>query len=182
MSPYWGHLDYTTLAMTGIMTPQGKQMPPRTPGREVAVGGVKEEDKKDIRQKEDSGVTSAQSLFTSSQHYNPYGSYGAMEGYAPPSPATQFMLSHASPQANAQAAAYYAYNYGGTSYYTSPGRPIGSWRKSPHKSSTNSSGSPTNGKAGTLLPKVDETATTPQRLGHEGPGTIESGTKMVSDS
>lgn len=45
--------------------------------------------------------------------------YGAREDYVPPSPATQFMMS---PQANSQAAAYYAHNYNGGAYGFSPHR------------------------------------------------------------
>ena len=57
--------------------------------------------------------------------------YGAREGYVPPSPATQFMMS---PQASSQAAAYYAQNYNGGPYGFSPHRH--SWRQPHHPSSS----------------------------------------------
>ncbi len=92
-SPYWGHLDHTTLALMGIATPQG--MPsPQTPSRgmplspeELVTEGV-----------EDSNIApvNAQPLLLR-QPYPTYGYYGTREGYGPPSPATQFMMS---PQAN----------------------------------------------------------------------------------
>lgn len=50
--------------------------------------------------------------------------FGAREGYVPPSPATQFMMS---PQANSQAAAYYAHAYGSGAYSASPG--FHGWRQ-----------------------------------------------------
>ncbi len=33
MSPFWGHLDHTTLAVMGLATPQGQQTPTATPSR-----------------------------------------------------------------------------------------------------------------------------------------------------
>jgi hypothetical protein len=102
---------HSTLAMTGIVTPH-KAPPPSNHGL-----------KEDEERKECSGAEEieAQPLLINQPHYYPYGSaYG--EGYVPPSPATQFMMS---PQANSQAAAYYAaYNAGGYNhgYYHSPRR------------------------------------------------------------
>jgi hypothetical protein len=113
MSPFWGPMDYhmhQTLAHAGIMTPQ-KAAAPFTPHR-TRKG---EEDNNGI-----SEIEAQPLLLAHNAHYHPYGQmYG--ETYMPPSPATQFMMS---PQANAQAAAYYAaYNQGGLrAFHGSPAR------------------------------------------------------------
>jgi hypothetical protein len=114
MSPFWGHMEYqmhSTLAMTGIVTPHKAPPPPNH--------GLKEGE--EIKERSGAEEIEAQPLLINQPHYYPYGSaYG--EGYVPPSPATQFMMS---PQANSQAAAYYAaYNAGGYNhgYYHSPRR------------------------------------------------------------
>lgn len=101
VSPYWGHLDHTTLAMMGIATPQGVPSPqtaslgiPPSPARPETAGG------------EEANVApvNAQPLLLRPP-YPSYGFYGTREGYGPPSPATQFMMS---PQAN--------FGYGYTAY------------------------------------------------------------------
>jgi len=103
MSPYWGHLDHATLAMMGIATPQTATASPQTPARNTpnSPGEVKSS------QVESGYSMNAQPLLLRQQYYG-YNGYGAREGYGPPSPATQFMMS---PQNN------FAYNYG---YGTSP--------------------------------------------------------------
>lgn len=102
MSPYWGHLDHATLAMMGIASPQGATSP-QTPAR-----SYRNADDMSSQQAESSAYTmNAQPLLLRQPYYG-YAGYGAREGYAPPSPATQFMMS---PQAN------FAYSYG---YGTSP--------------------------------------------------------------
>eukprot|EP00339_Tiarina_fusa_P008701 CAMPEP_0117035832 /NCGR_PEP_ID=MMETSP0472-20121206/25425_1 /TAXON_ID=693140 ORGANISM="Tiarina fusus, Strain LIS" /NCGR_SAMPLE_ID=MMETSP0472 /ASSEMBLY_ACC=CAM_ASM_000603 /LENGTH=845 /DNA_ID=CAMNT_0004745421 /DNA_START=25 /DNA_END=2562 /DNA_ORIENTATION=+ len=104
MSPYWGHLDHATLAMMGIATPQAPSAP-QTPARssnraDVANGGQSDQS--------NPVAINAQPLLLRQQYYG-YG-YANREGYGPPSPATQFMMS---PQAN------FSYNYG---YGFSPAR------------------------------------------------------------
>ncbi|CAJ1958654.1 unnamed protein product [Cylindrotheca closterium] len=97
MSPYWGHLDHATLAMMGIATPQTATASPQTPARTVPSSP---DDKTSLAE---GGYTmNAQPLLLRQQYYG-YNGYGAREGYGPPSPATQFMMS---PQNN------FAYNYG----------------------------------------------------------------------
>jgi hypothetical protein len=117
MSPYWGHLDHATLAMMGIATPSPGASSPQTPAKtnhlspdEVA------------KQESDPSTMSAQPLLLRQQYYG-FG-YGAREGYGPPSPATQFMMS---PQAN------FAYNYG---YGVSP-RKSSSHRKRDARNGSN---------------------------------------------
>ncbi|VEU37345.1 unnamed protein product [Pseudo-nitzschia multistriata] len=103
MSPYWGHLqDHATLAMMGLSSPPGS-VPP-TPHRNVD-SSFSQEDMSTVEMKNN---MNAQPLLLRQQYYG-YG-YGSREGYAPPSPATQFMMS---PQAS------FAYNYG---YGFSPSR------------------------------------------------------------
>lgn len=128
-SPFWGHLDYNTLAMSGAMTPQGKL--PQTPPDYVPPGNeTNEEEKKESPIHEKSHMASTHQTLDTTQYYPPPGFYGGSQrGFAPPSPATQFMMS---PQANSQAFAYYAYNHP-NHYYMSPHR-NGSRRKSPRKS------------------------------------------------
>lgn len=103
MSPYWGHLqDHATLSMMGLSSPQGS-MPP-TPHR----NGDSSLNQEDMSTADIKHSLNAQPLLLRQQYYG-YG-YGSREGYAPPSPATQFMMS---PQAS------FAYNYG---YGFSPSR------------------------------------------------------------
>lgn len=92
-SPYWGHLDHTTLAMMGIATPQGITSP-QTPMR----GLPQSPDGPATDGAESTMVApvNAQPLLLR-PHYPSYGYYGTHEGYGPPSPATQFMMS---PQGN----------------------------------------------------------------------------------
>ena len=79
-SPYWAHLDQATLSM-GLATP-AKVSPCRTPGRKgEATSGTPQAAATPQAQPQGPLVR---------QHYYGYG-------YAPPSPATQFMMS---PQAN----------------------------------------------------------------------------------
>lgn len=102
MSPYWGHLqDHATLTMMGLSSPPGS-IPP-TPHRNLDSSFHQEEVSRDA-----TNNVNAQPLLLRQQYYG-YG-YGTREGYAPPSPATQFMMS---PQAS------FAYNYG---YGFSPSR------------------------------------------------------------
>lgn len=103
MSPYWGHLqDHATLSMMGLSSPPGS-MPP-TPHR----NGDSTPNEEDMATADIKNSLNAQPLLLRQQYYG-YG-YGSREGYAPPSPATQFMMS---PQAS------FAYNYG---YGFSPSR------------------------------------------------------------
>jgi hypothetical protein len=94
MSPFWSHLDRATIAM-GLATPA--KTTPGTPRREGEVEVAAVQDNK-------SGfAVNAQPLLLRPNHYYGYGTYGVEQGYGPPSPATQFMMS---PQAS------FAYNYG----------------------------------------------------------------------
>jgi hypothetical protein len=135
-SPYWGHLDQSTLAMTGLVTPhkvpETPERPTRPPdGDEDAQEKAEEESPAD-KTDEDIGANAKPLLINNwSQQYYPHGSYGAREGWVPPSPATQFMMS---PQASSQAAAYYSQSYNGGPYGFSPHRH--SWRQPHHPSSS----------------------------------------------
>lgn len=118
MSPFWSHMEYqmhSTLAMTGIVTPH--KAPPSTPrGLQVP----EEERSEGDQQETDEGEEIDAKPLYANHHYYPYGYGGTAEGYVPPSPATQFMMS---PQANSQAAAYYAAAAGYNPYYhQSPAR------------------------------------------------------------
>jgi hypothetical protein len=143
MSPFWGHMDYqmhTTLAHAGIVTPH-KAPPPSTPHRKDG------EEKKDVEE-----IDAQPLLINNNVHYQPYSQmYG--EAYVPPSPATQFMMS---PQANAQAAAYYAaYNQFQQPYYVSPHKSSATRRRCPKRTSPKR----TPAKNETLvIRKVDETS------------------------
>lgn len=105
-SPYWGHLDHTTLAMMGIATPQGISTPqtPHRGGQSPPDGTAPYSHAEDPN----GGVVNAQPLLLR-QQYHSYGYYGNRDAYGPPSPATQFMMS---PQAN------FAYAYGAYSGYS----------------------------------------------------------------
>lgn len=90
-SPFWSHLDSVA---TGLATPA--KASPKTPRQNVSPEG---------QPVEQFHHTSAQPLLLRGYPY--YGNYMAREGYAPPSPATQFMMS---PQPNF--APGYGYPYG----------------------------------------------------------------------
>jgi len=116
-SPFWSHLDQATLAM-GLATPAKASPPSRNEGYNH------EEDESESSNAATSGFLNAQPLFLQGHYYGAYtantsGAYGSREGYGPPSPATQFMMS---PQAN-----FYNYGYGGV--MTSPARKKSSPRK-----------------------------------------------------
>eukprot|EP00980_Cylindrotheca_fusiformis_P023196 scaffold10201_cov119-Cylindrotheca_fusiformis.AAC.13 len=118
MSPYWGHLDHATLAMMGIASPQGGGASPQTPARGLHTNA------EDMAQQPENNAyaINAQPLLLRQQYYG-FAGYGAREGYGPPSPATQFMMS---PQAS------FAYSYG---YGTSPRNPTSHRKRhgsSPH--------------------------------------------------
>lgn len=103
MSPYWSHLDQATLAM-GLATPA--KTSPSTPRRN--------ENRDDDQEHDFAGAQAPlirQHYYNNGYHH--HATDGASNGYAPPSPATQFMMS---PQGNAS----FAYNYG---YGFSPRRP-----------------------------------------------------------
>lgn len=91
-SPFWSHLDSVA---AGLATPA------KTPGTPQRL------DLHDIPDGEELAgyATSAQPLLL--RGYHPYGHYGARDGYAPPSPATQFLMS---PQPNFAPAYGYTYN------------------------------------------------------------------------
>jgi len=110
MSPYWGHLqDHATLSMMGLSSPSAP-LPPTT-----HLTGDTTVNLEDMSGTDMKNNLNAQPLLVRQQYYG-YG-YGSREGYAPPSPATQFMMS---PQAS------FAYNYG---YGFSPARRTGSQTK-----------------------------------------------------
>jgi hypothetical protein len=105
MSPYWGHLqDHATLSMMGLSSTPGS-MPP-TPHR----NGDSTLNQEDMSTADMKNNLNAQPLLLRQQYYGHGYAYGSREGYPPPSPATQFMMS---PQAS------FAYNYG---YGFSPAR------------------------------------------------------------
>ena len=99
-SPYWGHLNHGTLAMMGIMTPQGTGSA-QTPSRKARQAHVA---MADVTEGPHAGHLNAQPLLLRQHQYLSYGaSYVNGEGYAAPSPATQFLMS---PQPN------FGYGYG----------------------------------------------------------------------
>ena len=99
-SPYWGLLDHETLAMMGIVSPQGTGSA-HTPSRQARMSHVA---MADVTEGPHAGQLHAQPLLLRQHQYLPYGaSYANGEGYAAVSPATQFMMS---PQPN------FGYGYG----------------------------------------------------------------------
>jgi hypothetical protein len=143
-SPYWGHLDQGTLAMMGIMTPQGMaaaQTPSRNPRRSPL--GVADDDKRHA-----AGHVNAQPLLLRQHQYASYSApYYNREGYVVPSPATQFMMS---PQSN------FGYGYGAYGGF-SPSRANASSDEvdSPMVGISVSLGDPSNPKADGLDEKKD---------------------------
>jgi hypothetical protein len=91
-SPFWGHLDQTTLAMAGLSTPQGKHAP-ATPTRKQVVPELANtpEESATRQQKKDWVVNYGNSPLNPGAQFYPY----AQEGYAAPSPATRFMSNSA---------------------------------------------------------------------------------------
>lgn len=90
-SPFWSHLDSVA---AGLATPAKSPGTPRRDVHEIQDGD------------ELAGyATAAQPLLL--RGYHPYGHYGARDGYAPPSPATQFLMS---PQPNFAPAYGYTYH------------------------------------------------------------------------
>jgi hypothetical protein len=99
-SPYWGHLDQASLAMMGIMTPQGLASA-HTPSNKPRPSNVGVADDGEVPT---GGHMNAQPLLLRQHQYTSYGAlYANRDGYAAPSPATQFMMS---PQSN------FGYGYG----------------------------------------------------------------------
>lgn len=145
-SPFWGHLGYNTLAISGIMTPQGKMPPTPSDGLHHGEEATIEEQKEGSPRND---ANMAPPYQFNGVHYYPPPIFGASwEGYAPPSPATQFIMS---PQANSQAAAYYAYSYP-THCNMSPHRHGG--RRTPSLKSSPARNY--NGNKEDILQKVDE--------------------------
>uniref|UniRef100_A0A7S3PAP7 Uncharacterized protein n=1 Tax=Amphora coffeiformis TaxID=265554 RepID=A0A7S3PAP7_9STRA len=93
-SPFWAHLDSVAV---GLATP-AKSSPTGTPRRF---------NPQDVQDNDDSSgyAASAQPIILRAHRH--YGHYGARDGYAPPSPATQFMMS---PQQNFASTYGYTYN------------------------------------------------------------------------
>jgi hypothetical protein len=135
-SPFWSHLDQATISM-GLATP-AKPPTPATPTR-------REENRDDDEKYQmNAGEQSAQFAATAAgpllrQHYyslgnyrNP-GSYGTagLDGFVPPSPATQFMMS---PHAAAVSGAGFGYPY---AYGFSPRVPIRSTVMTPRHLASN---------------------------------------------
>lgn len=141
-SPFWSHLDSVAV---GLATP-AKSSPAATPHRLVTQDS---QDADDLS----AYTVSAQPLLL--RGYHPYGHYGARDGYAPPSPATQFMMS---PQPN------FAPTYG----YT--------YNRSPRKKSSSQAPSPGNL---TPPPPVRKVVATHDTL-RESPTTV--GTTTESES
>ena len=115
-SPYWSHL--VDGAAQSLATPAKSPSTPNRPGSarmHLPPPPPLVDESVDAR-----SSMSAQPLLLRGYPYG-YGHYGARGGYAPPSPATQFMMAPAS-----QTCAFY---YGGYSASYSPGR--GSARRSP---------------------------------------------------
>lgn len=102
MSPYWSHLDQATLAM-GLATPA--RVTPSTPHRRTKSSTV-------------SSSASSSSDFHHRHHSKDFLDHATapllrahhyyMEGYAPPSPATQFMMT---PQHHHLASSFANYGY-----------------------------------------------------------------------
>lgn len=85
-SPYWGHLDQSTLAMTGLVSPHGKL--PETPqraGRQQDDGSQDEEDGKDSPgsdKSQDDFATNAKPLLINNwSQYYPHGSVSSCDYY-----------------------------------------------------------------------------------------------------
>lgn len=155
-SPYWGHLDHTTLAMMGIATPQAVSTP-QTPARRAHSSPVVTTDNTDDL----SGATvNAQPLLLR-QQYPSYGYYGSREGYGPPSPATQFMMS---PQAN------FGYGYNGYDNFSQ------GWVSTPQKTPPNLSRS----KGVTNTTAKSPVMTPPPRQKRESPSTVETTVETAS--
>lgn len=140
-SPYWGHLDHTTLAMMGIGTPQG-MTEPQTPSR----GLHSSPESHAAARGEDTTTASVNAQPLLLRQYPSYGYYGNREGYGPPSPATQFMMS---PQGN------FGYAYGSYSGL-SPNRITSSSQTSPL--------APTRDVASTSESGVPGSLTTPSKV------------------
>jgi hypothetical protein len=100
-SPYWGHLDHGAFSL--LASPQG-MAGPETPSRPLHASpeGTGTETGEDTN----GTAVGAQPLLLRQQHYPSYGYHINNEGYGPPSPATQFMMS---PQANFAYGGYGAY-------------------------------------------------------------------------
>jgi hypothetical protein len=78
-SPFWSHLDSVAV---GLAT--RAKLSPETPRRAASQDSQEAEDAPGY-------LTTAQPLLL--RGYTGYGHYGARDGYAPPSPATQFTMS-----------------------------------------------------------------------------------------
>ena len=120
VSPFWSHLDRATLAM-GLATPaKASPVTPRRASDNRDDEQDPSEESTEDEEKEAGFAANAQPLLLRPNQYYGYGPTYGGEGYGPPSPATQFMMS---PQAS------FAYNYG---YGFSPRRPPrSSVKKSP---------------------------------------------------
>ena len=147
-SPYWSHLDSVAV---GLATPAKSS--PGTPRRNASYDNQEAEDAPGY-------LTTAQPLLLRGYHRS-YGHYGSLDGYAPPSPATQFQMS---PQASF--APTYGYSY----------KTFASSTKSPRKKSPQSS--PDNADV-TPPPPVHKVVPTQGKM-RESPNTV--GTTTDSDS
>mmetsp|Transcript_8071 Transcript_8071/g.12488 ORF Transcript_8071/g.12488 Transcript_8071/m.12488 type:complete len:407 (+) Transcript_8071:67-1287(+) len=108
LSPYWGHLDQATLAVTGLMSPVTPQRARDSP--QARVGSSDQLPRTFVES--DPRLDMKKGFINPAFHYYHYRPRGVRDSYVPPSPATQFMMS---PQANPRSAAYF-----GTNYFASP--------------------------------------------------------------
>lgn len=185
-SPFWSHLD--SCVALGLATPA--KLTPSTPRRgedEDATDDYKEEGEDVVDDYHQYKVISAEDLagysheeksssngFSSNaqplllrQYYGGYSHYGAHDGYAPPSPATQFMMS---PQQN------FAYNIG---YGLSPGRQGRTPRKRTVVANANAPPLPMAQKTPTLSPTA---TTTTKNAPLMPPPSVHKGMERISPS
>jgi hypothetical protein len=172
-SPYWSHLDQATIAM-GLATP-AKPPTPMTPTR----GDDKRDDDQEKNSSNFTGQLPSYALNAPApllrQHYYSLSNFSrsasaigntSLDGFVPPSPATQFMMSpHAMPPGS------FGYSYG---YGFSPRRPVRSMATPRHLASSTipEKGtvlSPLGTNQATLAPQNLE-----QRIERQSPSTVET--------
>lgn len=109
-SPYWAHLGFTTLAMSGLATPRSNTQRAASPLTRVDVGelgggggGGKSGRTFGVGRRMESAVAQASKPLLLNTPYSYHHQGNAMN--VPPSPATQFLMS---PQPNSRTTAFFA--------------------------------------------------------------------------